>query len=367
MNNGFVKMPRTLIDARAWKSHHTHLTPFEAYADLLQMAYYGREPMVRHFNREQITLRAGQLVGSLRFMAERWGWTVYQVKKQLSEWVKTGLISTLQTKLNTIYVMPHEAKSSTSADDEKTDGQTTIQTSSQTSIVAENALFADFLEEPSGESQTSLRPSGQTNNKKIAKEEEEITKDSNLSKARACVRTSEVPRRRSRTAFIPPTREQVEAYCMQQGIRSVDASRFVDYYEANGWHVGSHPMRSWQATVRNWNRRAWEATLPSVATPLPSGVTIATPQPSGVTVLTNPQNSNLNTIPNVNPIRVPTTPQSSTPSSTGSTAGSTAAPRIAFPTTFPSSKRTACAEALVSYQARQARRVASMDAQEPDF
>lgn len=55
--------------------------------------------------------------------------------------------------------------------------------------------------------------------------------------------------------FAKPTLEQVEAYVKEQGF-TVDAQRFVDYYESNGWTInGKAKMKDWQATVRNWQRR----------------------------------------------------------------------------------------------------------------
>lgn len=57
--------------------------------------------------------------------------------------------------------------------------------------------------------------------------------------------------------FVPPTMEEVREYCGAQGL-TIDAERFVDYYEANGWKVGNQPMKDWKATVRNWARRDLE-------------------------------------------------------------------------------------------------------------
>lgn len=54
--------------------------------------------------------------------------------------------------------------------------------------------------------------------------------------------------------FVPPTVDEVREYCMAQGL-TIDAERFVDYYEANGWKVGNQGMKDWRATVRNWARR----------------------------------------------------------------------------------------------------------------
>ncbi len=53
--------------------------------------------------------------------------------------------------------------------------------------------------------------------------------------------------------FSPPTLEEIQAYIREKGF-SVDAERFFDYYTSNGWKVGKNPMKSWEATVRNWAR-----------------------------------------------------------------------------------------------------------------
>ena len=53
--------------------------------------------------------------------------------------------------------------------------------------------------------------------------------------------------------FIPPTVEEVEAYCKKLGY-GMDAEHFVAYYTANGWKVGKNPMKSWQSAVVNWEK-----------------------------------------------------------------------------------------------------------------
>ena len=53
--------------------------------------------------------------------------------------------------------------------------------------------------------------------------------------------------------FVPPTRQEVTAYCEEKGYK-VDVERFVDYYTSNGWMVGKNKMKDWKAAVRNWNR-----------------------------------------------------------------------------------------------------------------
>lgn len=63
-----------------------------------------------------------------------------------------------------------------------------------------------------------------------------------------------VPQKRKR--FVPPTIEEVIAYCNERG-NMVDAQRFIDHYTANGWQVGKNKMRDWKAAVRTWERNAY--------------------------------------------------------------------------------------------------------------
>ena len=61
----------------------------------------------------------------------------------------------------------------------------------------------------------------------------------------------EEPKKNKR--FVKPTREEVEAYIFTHGL-GVDAGKFMDHYEANGWKVGRNPMKSWQAALSYWDR-----------------------------------------------------------------------------------------------------------------
>ena len=64
--------------------------------------------------------------------------------------------------------------------------------------------------------------------------------------------------KKSATRFIPPTVEEVRAYCKERN-NNVDAERFVDFYESVGWKVGNKPMKNWQAAIRTWEKRDAES------------------------------------------------------------------------------------------------------------
>lgn len=54
--------------------------------------------------------------------------------------------------------------------------------------------------------------------------------------------------------FVPPSVEQVRAYCRERG-NGIDPETFVDYYAARGWMVGRSPMKDWRAAIRTWEQR----------------------------------------------------------------------------------------------------------------
>lgn len=65
--------------------------------------------------------------------------------------------------------------------------------------------------------------------------------------------------------FTKPTLADIQAYCIERN-NNVDAERFYDYYEANGWKVGKNPMKDWKASVRTWERNGYSDSKPK-ATP----------------------------------------------------------------------------------------------------
>ena len=57
----------------------------------------------------------------------------------------------------------------------------------------------------------------------------------------------------ARERFVPPTLEEVTAYCLERG-NAVDPQRFIDFYSSKNWMVGKNKMADWKAAVRGWER-----------------------------------------------------------------------------------------------------------------
>jgi hypothetical protein len=51
--------------------------------------------------------------------------------------------------------------------------------------------------------------------------------------------------------FTKPTLQEIQNYCLERK-NNVDANKFYNYYEANGWKVGKNAMKDWKACVRTW-------------------------------------------------------------------------------------------------------------------
>ena len=57
-----------------------------------------------------------------------------------------------------------------------------------------------------------------------------------------------------RTRFVPPTVEEVRAYCEERK-NGIDPQAFVDFYAMKNWLVGKNKMVDWRACVRTWEAR----------------------------------------------------------------------------------------------------------------
>jgi hypothetical protein len=58
---------------------------------------------------------------------------------------------------------------------------------------------------------------------------------------------------KKKQVFQTPTLSEIKDYILEKHYQ-VDAERFFDYYESNGWRVGKNPMKDWRASVRTWSR-----------------------------------------------------------------------------------------------------------------
>ena len=88
---------------------------------------------------------------------------------------------------------------------------------------------------------------------------EEIEKDKETDKEK------ENKKKDSPKRFVPPSLEEVQAYCAERG-NGIDAQSFIDFYASKGWMVGKTKMTDWKAAVRTWEGRNRKQSRPAYST-----------------------------------------------------------------------------------------------------
>lgn len=106
--------------------------------------------------------------------------------------------------------------------------------------------------------QTSLNSGEPAQKKEVQKvngsgkeEKEKLRQKKKLSSPQAGeIPTASVGKRK---VFVAPQLVQVQEYFASQKFPAVEASKFYNYFQSNGWLVGGRTkMKDWQAAARNW-------------------------------------------------------------------------------------------------------------------
>lgn len=82
-----------------------------------------------------------------------------------------------------------------------------------------------------------------------------------------------VNKRNSSALVSPPDRTAVQSYFLELKSTEIEADKFYNYFQSNGWKVGGKaPMQDWQAAARNWvlNAPAFSKPQKVIATDQPT-------------------------------------------------------------------------------------------------
>ena len=400
MNNGYVSVPRSFFDSTQWRRKRI-FTESEAYLDLLQMAYYGSEPTERMVGGAKVEICHGQLAAQQNYLTQRWGWTRYKVRRfftflcahQFAHVFSTptcsvisvyqGVTSDGAKNFDTPFDTPFAHKTN------KITKKQITKKSVESSVVCDTTPHAQ-AEGEVAEAEVAPVPEAATTEAATeaaavkAVEAVEVAAEAQpasivpAAEAQAEHAAAPKPTTRRRTPPMQrPTVWEVENFCRTQGLQLVDAQRFVDYYEANGWKVGRNPMRSWQAAARNWQRRELQYQQPAAMAAINQTNLFTEPncannhehsyavQPAHDGANLQQQQPQQHLQQQLQqPLQQPQQPQLQQ-----------SQPRVFSNQSQPSlwqrqqcaTKAGACAEALEQYAARQMRYFASMGTEEPDF
>lgn len=223
-SNGWIKIHRKLQDCWIWQIDK----PFDersAWIDLLMSANH--DDVKIPFNGELVLVERGQLITSIRKLSVKWKWNKDKVLKFLRLLESDGMITRNSDKYRTLVTIENYSIYQARKDEEQTPSGTSDGTDNGTEAGTQYGT------------QDGQQPATNKNDKND--KNKRINKESN---------TNVLPKK-SQSNFVPPTVEEVEAYCNERG-NGIDAQTFVDFYESKGWMVGKNKMKVWKAAVRTW-------------------------------------------------------------------------------------------------------------------
>lgn len=74
---------------------------------------------------------------------------------------------------------------------------------------------------------------------------------------------------------IPPKLEDVKTYFISQQVEEIEAERFFNHFQSNGWLVGGKSkMKDWQASANNWilNLQSFKPLKMAISNPVPGNL-----------------------------------------------------------------------------------------------
>lgn len=210
---GYIKLYRDIQEHWIWQDK-----PFskgQAWIDLLMTANHDENKVV--LGNKIILVERGCLITSEVKLAKRWGWSRCKVRTFLELLVNDGMI------------------------DKKSDSKKTYLKILNYNVWQDSETTKKHQKDSV---HTAFRQHLDTN-KNDKNEKNDKNNKNNI--------------------FIPPTLEEVTAYCRERN-NNVDAQRWYDFYSAKGWMIGKNKMKDWKAAVRTWEKSSTSKQIKSKST-----------------------------------------------------------------------------------------------------
>ena len=194
-----------------------------AWYDLIGMAEWKDRKIVKQGT--MIDAKRGSIYTSIHELADRWHVSRKWVRHFVEMLIADGMITELQRDHRGYHLKVNNYAKYQDNPNHRgtTEGTTKETTEGTTEVTTEGTTEATFF----------------LNSEEGKEYKEGIEGEKDQKKARR---------------FTPPTLDELRAYIFMQDLK-MDAQRFLDYYEANGWKVGKNPMKDWRAAARSWAAR----------------------------------------------------------------------------------------------------------------
>lgn len=237
---GWIKLHRKIQDCFIWNDK-----PYDkarAWIDLLLSAMHRDKKLLIDGN--VVIIERGSFMTSRLKLADRWGWSIKKVDAYLNMLESEKMVTTVRTPKGTTLTIVNY-------DDYQVLG-TTEDIAEDTTEDTPKEITEDT---PKGTTEVTTED---TQNKNI-KNNKNVNNDKNVKNEKNNINPPISPlgeeevEKPKRTRFVPPTYEEVDAYCVERN-NNVDAQAFIDFYESKGWMVGKNKMKDWKASIRTWER-----------------------------------------------------------------------------------------------------------------
>ncbi len=207
MSNGWINLHRCIQEHWIWQDAHR----FKWWVDLLLRASHKDTKVL--IDSSLVECKRGQFITSLYALSSDWNVSRDVVRNFLSLLEKDSMIirkaTTKYTQITICNYDSYQSEATTNS----------LQTHDEATT---NSL------------QTHL-----------------INNIDNTSTSRSISNSNREGGKKTQTKFIPPTLEEVIAYCKERG-KGVNAERWFNHYVTVGWMVGKNKMKDWRAAVRKW-------------------------------------------------------------------------------------------------------------------
>lgn len=200
---GYIKLYRKLQENPIWNDK-----PFskgQAFTDMMFRCNHVCKKVIGYGDYTWV-LR-GQFISSNYKLADAWGWSESSVRQFIKLLVKEKMITVLSSRHYTLYEV--------------------------TNYCVYQSLDNAELEEISNAQKTHRKRTG--NAQKTPNKNDKNDKND------------------KKNIFIPPTLDEVKAYCKERN-NKIDPEKWFDFYESKNWMIGKNKMSNWKAAVRTWEK-----------------------------------------------------------------------------------------------------------------
>lgn len=205
---GWICLHRCIQDHWIWQDAHR----FKWWVDLLLRANNKDAKVL--IDGSLIDCKRGQFITSLSKLADEWMVSRDTVRRFLDTLESDTMIIRVSThKMTQITICNYESYQDVSTTDNTTDNTTDRQLTIQQTDTNNNIY--------------------------------------NIPTSRNISNSNREGGKKTQTKFIPPTLEEVAAYCAERG-KGVNAEKWFNHYTTVGWMVGKNRMKDWRAAVRKW-------------------------------------------------------------------------------------------------------------------